>query len=87
MNRQPSACDFCGSSDPLIPYDEPGFCWYACPQCTHLIENEEWQGLVARCREAYRMSDGFSGDDKRLLEDEAETLVRTFKECLLIRVS
>ncbi len=80
MNRQPSVCDFCGLPEPLIPYDEPGFNWYACPECTQLIENKQWAELANRCFEAFDAR--LSSSDEHLLEAEAQALVTAFRECL-----
>ncbi len=84
MNRQPLFCDFCGSPEPLIPYDEPGFSWYACPECTQLIENQDWDGLVSRCLAGFDLTRNFSGEDQHLLTEEAQALIRAFRESLLV---
>ncbi len=83
MDRQPMSCDFCGSLEPLIPYDEPGFSWYACPECTQLIENGEWDGLADRCVAGHKVTANPSADT-RLLRTQAQALVRRFRECLLV---
>lgn len=84
MNRQPSACDFCGAPEPMIPYDEPAFCWYACPECTQLIENGEWERLTERCITGHEVAGSASGENTRLLRDQTEALVRVFRECFLL---
>ncbi len=83
MKRPALSCDFCGCPEPLIPYQEPGFCWYACPACTQLIQNQEWEALAESCLEAFD-STRLSSSDKSLLAEEAQALVTAFRECLLI---
>ncbi len=84
MNRQPSACDFCGSSDALIPYNEPAFCWYACPECTQLIEDRGWNRLVDRCAGGHHIESGASVEDSRLLVQQAEAIVGSFRQCIIV---
>ncbi len=79
MNRDPSCCDFCGSLGPLIPYDEPGFCWYACPECTQIIEEKGWGQLEDRCLAAYGGIRIFSDDDKSVISDEVAALIQAFR--------
>ncbi len=81
MHRDSPFCDFCGCPEALIAChtDEAGSYWYACPGCALLIENDEWERLEERCRDAYTATRHLSDEDKRIVAEQAAGLVDAFR--------
>jgi hypothetical protein len=57
-----SACDFCGSVDPLVRYVLDAEQWIACGPCSALIEKNDIEGLIASA--TARLSEELAGNLK-----------------------
>lgn len=86
MRRGRSPCDFCGSVQGLhrYPTDAIGVDWYACEDCSALIQNEDWKKLIDRSIAAYRALRFIPEGEQNALRQQVENQVKAFRTfCLL----
>ncbi len=81
MHRQPSCCDFCGAYATLreFPLGDGTTTWYACPECSILVEVEDWNRLIERSFAAYGQIHIIPKTDEPILREQVENLIRTFR--------
>ena len=86
MRRGRSPCDFCGSVHGLrsYPNDVFGVDWYACEDCSALIQNEDWNKLIDRSTAAYMALQSIPEGEQNALRQQVENQVKAFRTfCLL----
>jgi len=86
MDRPPSCCDFCGVSRVFQEYgtDLADLNWYACAECTRIIDAEVWEDLVERSVSAHARIRQSPDDGEPVLRTQAEYLVQAFRELRLV---
>ncbi len=89
MERTPSCCDFCGSTEKLQEYlvgDDETFKWYACADCTELIETDNWELLIDRALVAYTDTRWTPEGEEPVVRKQVENLVLAFRAFRLVPV-
>jgi hypothetical protein len=88
VERPPSCCDFCGESQCLreYPTDRAAIKWYACENCTRLIEAEQWEQLIERSLTAYVHLRAVPDGEESALRDHVDHLVAAFRKYRLVSV-
>jgi len=86
MDRPPSCCDFCGDSRAFQEYgtDLADLNWYACAECTRIIDAEVWEKLVERSVAAHAHIRPTPDGDEPALRTQAEYLVLAFRALRLV---
>lgn len=85
LERTPSCCDFCGSSEHLQEYlvcDETTQ-WYACAGCAQLIDTDNWELLTERTLVAYTDTRWTPGGEKPVVRKQVD-LVSAFRGFRLV---
>ena len=88
MQRQPSCCDFCGFLQVSHEYSTNcvGITWYACLECTRLIETEDWSRLIERGVAGCAQLRPMFGDEELVIQKQMEQLVENFRAVRLALV-
>lgn len=86
MDRPPSCCDFCGDSRAFQEYgtDHRDVNWYACADCTRIIDAEAWEELIERTLAAHAHIRLTPDGDEPILRQHVEHLVDTFRAIRLV---
>ena len=86
MTRGFSICDFCGSVQGLrcYPTGVSGVDWYACEDCSALIQNEDWNKLIDRSIGAYMALRFIPEGEHNALRQQVGNQIKAFRTfCLL----
>ncbi len=87
VERTPSCCDFCGSTEDLQEYfvgDDNTFKWYACADCAELIDTDNWQLLIERSLSAYAEVRWTPEGEEEVVRKQVENLVLAFRAFRLV---
>jgi len=86
MERPPSCSDFCGDFRTFqeYPTDHAAVNWYACADCTRLIDAGHWKQLIEQSLEAYAQIRLIPDGEEPILRKHVEQLVEAFRAFRLV---
>lgn len=88
MQHQSSCCDFYGDPQTFQEYatDHGGINWYACVDCTRLIQAKHWDQLIENSLGAYRHIRPIPDGEEPILREHVEQVVDTFRAFRVVPV-